>query len=384
MKENNWQKWLYWFSFGVAIIIVYNIFNNFDNIKQVVSNFFKILSPFLAGGLIAYILYLPTRKIEKIIEKSKIKVIKDKARPISVIIIYILILTILIIGTKFVVPKIYESVIELINSSQGYITDIINKFSSLPEDSFLKKDFLEQAIAKLKQIDIMQVINYLSGIFSVATSLLNVFVAIVVSIYVLTARGKLVRALKRFIVAVFKTKTAEQIIKYFENSNEYFFKFLSSQVLDGIVVGVLTSIAMSILGVKYAVLLGFFIGLFNLIPYFGAIFAVAISAVITLVTGGLAQAIWMLIIVIILQQIDANIINPKIVGGSLKLSPLLVIFAVAVGGAYFGVLGMFLGPPVAAIIKLIVSDFIDYKLENKRKEIGKEEENTNGFRKYEM
>ena len=353
MKENNWQKWLYWFSFGVAIIIVYNIF--------------KILSPFLAGGLIAYILYLPTRKIEKIIEKSKIKVIKDKARPISVIIIYILILTILIIGTKFVVPKIYESVIELINSSQGYITDIINKFSSLPEDSFLKKDFLEQAIAKLKQIDIMQVINYLSGIFSVATSLLNVFVAIVVSIYVLTARGKLVRSLKRFIVAVFKTKTAEQIIKYFENSNEYFFKFLSSQVLDGIVVGVLTSIAMSILGVKYAVLLGFFIGLFNLIPYFGAIFAVAISAVITLVTGGLAQAIWMLIIVIILQQIDANIINPKIVGGS--LSPLLVIFAVAVGGAYFGVLGMFLGPPVAAIIKLIVSDFIDYKLENKRKEM---------------
>lgn len=372
MKENNWQKWLYWFSFGVAIIIVYNIFNNFDNIKQVVSNFFKILSPFLAGGLIAYILYLPTRKIEKIIEKSKIKVIKDKARPtrpISVIIIYILILTILIIGTKFVVPKIYESVIELINSSQGYITDIINKFSSLPEDSVLKKDFLEQAIAKLKQIDIMQVINYLSGIFSVATSLLNVFVAIVVSIYVLTARGKLVRSLKRFIVAVFKTKTAEQIIKYFENSNEYFFKFLSSQVLDGIVVGVLTSIAMSILGVKYAVLLGFFIGLFNLIPYFGAIFAVAISAVITLVTGGLAQAIWMLIIVIILQQIDANIINPKIVGGSLKLSPLLVIFAVAVGGAYFGVLGMFLGPPVAAIIKLIVSDFIDYKLENKRKEM---------------
>lgn len=369
MKENNWQKWLYWFSFGVAIIIVYNIFNNFDNIKQVVSNFFKILSPFLAGGLIAYILYLPTRKTEKIIEKSKIKVIKDKARPISVIIIYILILTILIIGTKFVVPKIYESVIELINSSQGYITDIINKFSSLPEDSFLKKDFLEQAIAKLKQIDIMQVINYLSGIFSVATSLLNVFVAIVVSIYVLTARGKLVRSLKRFIVAVFKTKTAEQIIKYFENSNEYFFKFLSSQVLDGIVVGVLTSIAMSILGVKYAVLLGFFIGLFNLIPYFGAIFAVAISAVITLVTGGIVQAIWMLIIVIILQQIDANIINPKIVGGSLKLSPLLVIFAVAVGGAYFGVLGMFLGPPVAAIIKLIVSDFIDYKLENKRKEM---------------
>lgn len=369
MKENTWKKWLYWFSFGVAIIIVYNVFNNFENLKQIVGNFIKILSPFLAGILIAYILYLPTKKVEKTIEKSKIKIIKNKARPISVLIIYILILVILMIGMKFVIPKIYESVIELINNSQGYITDIINKFSALPEDSFIKKDFLEQAISKLKQIDIMEVINYLSGIFSFATSILNIFVAIVVSIYVLTARGKLVRALKKFIVAVFKTKTAEQIIKYFDNSNEYFFKFLSSQVLDGIVVGLLTSIAMSLLGVKYAVLLGFFIGLLNLIPYFGAIFAVAISAIITLITGGLAQAIWMLVIVIILQQIDANVINPKIVGESLKLSPLLVIFAVAVGGEYFGVLGMFLGAPVAAIIKLIVSDFIDYKLENKRKEI---------------
>ena len=364
MKENSWKKWLYWFSFGVAIIIVFNIFNNFDNLKQIIGNFFQILSPFLAGILIAYILYLPSRRIEKTLGKSKVKFIKNKARPISVIIIYLLILVILIVAMKFLIPKVYDSIVELINNSQGYITDIINKFSALPEDSFLKKDFLEQAIAKLKEIDIMQILNYISGIFSFATSLLNIFVAIVVSVYVLAARGKL----KKFIIAVFKPKTAELIIKYFNNSNEYFFKFLSSQVLDGIVVGILTSIAMSLLGVKYAVLLGFFIGLFNLIPYFGAIFAVAISAIITLVTGGLAQAIWMLVIVIILQQIDANIINPKIVGGSLKLSPLLVIFAVAVGGAYFGILGMFLGAPVAAVIKLLVTDFVNYRLEQKLQE----------------
>ena len=368
MKENSWKKWLYWFSFGVAIIIVFNIFNNFDNLKQIIGNFFQILSPFLAGILIAYILYLPSRRIEKTLGKSKVKFIKNKARPISVIIIYLLILVILIVAMKFLIPKVYDSIVELINNSQGYITDIINKFSALPEDSFLKKDFLEQAIAKLKEIDIMQILNYISGIFSFATSLLNIFVAIVVSVYVLAARGKLVKALKKFIIAVFKPKTAELIIKYFNNSNEYFFKFLSSQVLDGIVVGILTSIAMSLLGVKYAVLLGFFIGLLNLIPYFGAIFAVAISAIITLVTGGLAQAIWMLVIVIILQQIDANIINPKIVGGSLKLSPLLVIFAVAVGGAYFGILGMFLGAPVAAVIKLLVTDFVNYRLEQKLQE----------------
>ncbi len=366
MKENNWKKWLYWFSFGVAIIIVFNIFNNFENLKQIIGNFFKILSPFLAGVLIAYILFLPCRGIEKRLEKSKIKSIKNKARPISVVILYILILIILVIAMKFIIPKVYESIIELINNSQGYITSIMDKFSALPDDSFLKKDFLEQAIAKLKEIDIMQILNYIAGIFSVATSLINIFVAIVVSVYVLAERSKLVKSLKKFIFAVFKEKTASQIIKYFNNSNEYFFKFLASQVLDGIIIGILVSIAMSLLGVKYAVLLGFFIGLLNLIPYFGAIFAVAISAIITLVTGGFAQAIWMLVIVIILQQIDANIINPKIVGGSLKLSPLLVIFAVAVGGAYFGILGMFLGAPVAAIIKLLITDFVNFRIENKK------------------
>ena len=130
-------------------------------------------------------------------------------------------------------------------------------------------------------------------------------------------------------------------------------------------VSVLVSIALTIMGVKYAPVLGIFIGLFNMIPYFGAIIATAIAAIITLITGGLSQAIWMLIVVIILQQIDANIINPKIVGKSLKMSPLLVIFAVTVGGAFFGVLGMFLGVPIVATIKMMLDDYIE---NNKPKE----------------
>ena len=124
------------------------------------------------------------------------------------------------------------------------------------------------------------------------------------------------------------------------------------------VVGIITSIAMKIMGIQYAILLGFMIGLFNLIPYFGAIIAVIIAGIITIFTGGLDQAIWMVIIVTILQQIDANIINPKIVGDSLEISQLLVIFAVTVGGAYFGVLGMFLAVPIATVIKIILEDYI--------------------------
>ena len=93
-----------------------------------------------------------------------------------------------------------------------------------------------------------------------------------------------------------------------------------------------------------------------------------IAAIITLITGGLSQTIWMLIVVIILQQIDANIINPKIIGQSLKISPLLVIFAITVGGAYFGILGMFLAVPAIAVVKILVEDYIDYKIAMKKVE----------------
>ena len=119
---------------------------------------------------------------------------------------------------------------------------------------------------------------------------------------------------------------------------------------------------MAIMGVKYSLLLGVFIGISNLIPYFGAIVGVAISIIITLLTGGWKQALIMAIVVIVLQQIDANIINPRITSSRLKISPLLVIFAVTIGGAYFGVMGMFIAVPIVALIKLIIDDFIEQKL----------------------
>ena len=170
--------------------------------------------------------------------------------------------------------------------------------------------------------------EYWFGIFSV-------FVTIIVSIYVLAERTEIVNFLRKFAEATFATRTQNFLREYFAKSNEVFFKFIIGQVLDGLIVGVISSIILLIMGVKYAVLLGFMIGLFNIIPYFGAIISITIAAIITVFTGGIGQAIWMLIIIIIVQQLDANIINPKILGGSLNLSPLLVIFAVTVGRSIF-------------------------------------------------
>jgi len=165
--------------------------------------------------------------------------------------------------------------------------------------------------------------------------------------------------------AIFKEKTNKSITKYFIRSNEVFFKFVSSQVIDAIVLGILAGIIMWIMGIKYGALLALMIGLFNMIPVLGSIIATILAALITLLTGGIPQALWLLLVITILQQIDANVINPRLVGGALKISPILIIFAVTVFGAYFGILGMFLAVPIIAMAKILLNDYLDYRIKMK-------------------
>ncbi len=360
-----WKKWAYWFSFAIAVIIVYKTLDNFKEIKVWISNLFSIIMPFIIGIIIAYLLYLPSRKLENLYKK--VKFIKKKARLFSVITVYIIAIIIILLAIRFIVPVISQSIIDLVNNFQNYYSLAMENINSLPSDSIFKSEYVMGIADEIKNIDLKEFVNierlsaYAKGAINIANGIFDFFVAIIVSVYILLERTEIVKFIKKLTRAVFNKNTYDNINKYFDRTNEIFLKFLASQLLDAIVVGILTSIAMSIMGVKYAVLLGFLIGLSNMIPYFGAIIGVIISIIITLLTGGVSQAIWMAISVIVLQQIDANIINPKIVGDSLKISPLLVIFAVTIGGAYFGILGMFLAVPVVAVIKIVLLDFINLK-----------------------
>ena len=370
--KNHWKKWIYWFMLGVAIIVVYKALDNFGNIMGEVGKFFDILGPFLVGILISYLLYMPCKKIEEAYTKSKSKLIRKKSRTLSIITVYLIVVLLIMILINFILPVVIESITELFNNLQGYVDTAIHKYNELPENSILKGEIVQELITNVQNINLKKyfnldnVLGYLMEAINAVTSIFNIFVAVIVSIYILSERAQIIKSLKKFATAMFKDKTYKNIDKYFNNSNEIFFKFVASQFLDAVVVGILTTIAMTIMKVKFAPLLGFMIGLFNMIPYIGAIIAVVIAGLITLITGGLSQAIWMLIVVIILQQIDANIINPKIIGQSLKISPLLVIFAVTVGGAYFGILGMFLAVPVMAVIKIVIEDYINMKLAEKQ------------------
>ncbi len=367
--KQGWKKRISWLLIALIVVIVYKMLDNFSNIQEWFGSFFRIMKPFLVGLLISYILFMPCKKIENILLKSKFKFINKKARGLSVIATYIIFVLIIIVIINCIFPVLKESIVELVGNIPGYYEILVNKYKELPEDSVLKSDIIKDKMAELSNIDMKQllsinnekIIEYVKNIIDVFSGIFDIFVSIIVSVYILLQRTTIMKFLRRFARALFKKNTYEAVNKYFTKANEVFFTFISSQLLDAVIVGILTTVAMLIIKVKYAPLIGFTIGLFNMIPYIGAIVAVAIGILITFITGGLGKALAMAIVVIILQQIDANIINPKIIGVSLEVSPLLVIFSVTVGGAYFGILGMFLGVPIAVVIKTVLTDWIDNK-----------------------
>ena len=330
--KRNFSKWMYYFLLAVAIIFVYKFLDNVAVIGQAISRFFDVITPFLAGALLAYLLYIPASRIEKQFQKSKKKIIKKRARGISVFIIYVLAIALIILLVNVILPVVIDSVIELVSNFQNYWNVAMEKIGTLPDDSILKSKQAEEIVKSvgdsIQNIDFSQYIStdkitgYIKSVIGVASGIFDVFVSFAVSVYILLQRGQIMNFLRKLTMAIFDEKTCDKIEKYVDSTNRIFFKF---------------------------------------IPYFGAIVAVAISVLITLITGGISQTLIMAIVVIILQQIDSNIINPKIIGNSLEISPLLVIFAVTVGGAYWGVLGMFLAVPVAAVLKIIIDDWVEFK-----------------------
>ena len=367
--KQGWKKRISWLLIAITVVIVYKLLDNFSNVQQWFNKLFLILKPFLIGILISYILFIPCRKIENVYKKAKPKIIAKKARGLAVITTYILFILIIILIINCIFPVIKDSILELVNNVPNYYETLVNQYKELPEDSILKSEIIQDKMTELTNIDIKQFLNinnekileYIKNIIDIFSGIFDVFVSIIVSVYILLQRSAIIGFLRKITRAIFKKETYEIINKYFTKGNEVFFTFVSSQLLDAVIVGILTTIAMMILKVKYAPLIGFTIGLFNMIPYIGAIVAVGLGIFITFITGGLGKAIAMAIVVIILQQIDANIINPKIIGTSLEISPLLVIFSITIGGAYFGILGMFLAVPIAVVIRTILLDYVDNK-----------------------
>lgn len=358
------KKWVYWVSIGTVLIVIYKFFDNFSGIGHWLSNLFAILAPFLVAILMAYILYQPVTKVEN--QLKKIKKLK-KPRSLAILIVYLIFGLLIFFLFKFIIPEMIASILDLINNVQYYYNGITTNELESKWAPFIMDNILKPMVEYIQQIDFKTVMTperisgYLSSALGLFKALFTFFIAIICSIRILSERERILKFIDKLAKTTMTENGYRKFNRYFKNGNEIFFKYFSSQLIDAVVVAVLMSIPLLILKVKYAVLLGVIIGLFNLIPYFGAIFAVVVAALITILTGGFKQAIIVLIVMVVIQQIDANIINPKITSSKLNVSPLLIVFSVTIGGAYFGVIGMFLAVPVAVLIKLMVDDYITNK-----------------------
>lgn len=381
-KADNIGKWIFWFSLVLVSIVAYKMIDSLSGVFSAIGSFIGVLVPFIAGGVIAYLLHTPCKSIEEAFNTDKLKFLKKHRRGLSVITVYFIIASIIFIIINFISPAITKNVVELANKLPNFYNSAIEFLKTLPEDTFWSNLNITEIVKSIEEFNISEVIidwvslenisNYVKGIVGATNVVFDLFVMIVISVYILLERRDIKNFVSNFMKAVCEEDTYQKWINLYERTNNIFYKYISSQILDGIIVGILTSIVMNIMGIEYATLLGIMIGLFNVIPYFGAIAAVIIAAVITIFTGGFTTALWMTIVVIIVQQIDANVINPRILGNSLNVSPILVIFSTTLGGAYFGVLGMFLGVPIAALIKIFVLDFVNQRNEVKVQEVEEE------------
>ena len=359
------------FLFAVGIIIVYKTVDNFNFIFAFFAKVVSAVSPFITGFIIAYLLNMPIKKLMNVYDKSRIKGIRKAKKPLAVAGVYLLALFLVFVILRMVIPAIYKNLLDLYYNIPYYFDRISEDINALQEKFGIEMVKLdeESAISAvqgfLANMKVTELGRYAQGVINITSGVIDVFIAIIASIYMISDKSLISGQIKRFLNAFFKESMVDAVIGYAGRVNVIFTKYIISVVIDGGVMGILAAVVMSILKVKYAVMLGLIIGVSNLIPYFGAIVSIFVTIVVTLITGGWVQALWVAVLLMVLQQIDGNLIGPRIMGNMLKARPLLIIFAVTLGGGLFGVWGMVLSVPVVMVLKMIMGDIIEAKEKKK-------------------
>ena len=251
-------------------------------------------------------------------------------------------------------PRLY---LQIQNWAYGLQTDNLDEIFNVENaihsffSSFSLPDMLTQVTGGLNSISGFA-LGMVSGIIDFA-------VAVAISIYYLLYKEAIFGMFKRVARLFFKEQKLRSIHVYLAQANKLFYQFIKAQFLDAIVLAVLATILLLVLDVRFAISLGFFLGVCNMIPRFGSIFGSIIVILLSFITGGATQGILVGVLLTILQQIDGNVIGPKIMGKALRINPILVFFALIVGGAYFGVVGMFVSIPIMAMVKIIFIELMD-------------------------
>ena len=356
------------FVLGVALIAVYKTFDNLQMIWDFIGKIFGILSPFVIGFGLAFLLFAPVKRFERLLSKSRPPFLAKHARIFAVLFVYLALFLLIAVLMMVAIPAVVSGVRTLIASLPGYYEQMLDTLESMTgEGGLLHGLDITDTLAKLYTSYIEPLLKvenapaYFKGLMDFTSSLLNVFMALIISVYMLISRESLVRAGKMVLSLIIPEKPMNVLTKYTHRSCDILYNYLYSQVIDACIVAVIMTVGCMIFRAPAPVALGFMIGLMNLIPYFGAIIGGVAAVAITLISGNFYGAIFLAVYIIGMQQVDANLIQPRIVGDKVGIKPIYVLLAITLGGGLFGFWGIFLGVPAIAIVQMLVIDVIRHR-----------------------
>ena len=354
-------------------IIVYFVITNIIFVVNCIKYLLDILSPLFIGIGIAFVLNLIMRFYEacildKLFELKKFKKIKKAKRLISVILTYISTALIITVIINFIIPQIASSIKMLTRSLPDYLMQISVYFNGFTNNYDITKEIWLQLVNNIDTVitNARQLINValpqlLNLTLDLTMGVVNIFLGIVFSAYMLYSKEKLIKIFRKIIYVCFNKNTALRIESVFGSANKIFRSFVGGQLVESVILGVLCFIGMNIFKMPYAPLISVIVGVTSLVPILGTYVGIAISTLLILFESAVI-AFWFLVFIIVLQQIEGNLIYPRVVGNAIGLNGIWVLFAVTVGGGLFGVIGILLGVPVLAVLYSLIGDFVNNKL----------------------
>ncbi len=366
MKHRISRQWLWYFSIAVAAISFYIVFSNFGYATGLLRTLFNILGPFVGGFVIAFLLHGPCCRLEQALLRLKGKFWQKAARPLALMVVYLVLFGLLSLAVYLLIPTLITSVVELSTGLIANLGETKNYLETLIEPGGLLDKLGIEARLDTLYADLVKtlttfvtadnVITALRSVGTVASSVVNVVIAVIVSLYMLGGREHLARAVENLLSLILRPTTLNAAKHYGRRSTQLFYNYLYGALLDAGAVALVVSVGLMIFRVPYAVLMGIVLGVMNLVPYFGAIIGCVGIAFITLLTTDIYTALGVTIFIVIIQQVDANIIQPRIVGGSVGLRPIYVLLSITVFGGLFGFWGILLAPPLMGIVQMFVRD----------------------------
>ncbi len=372
------NKILTYLMITLTSISFYFILLNFNIVTSGVHKIIGILNPFILGIAMAYLFWRPLRWIEHYLDKYvfRQKVAKHFIRVVGVIVLYLIVLLVLVSLFSFVLPQIiqslnilYQKIPEFFKSLEASLNTLLLQNGVEGNAYQVISEFVGDVSGMILQITGKVIPMLVDVSFKLTGAVLNTFLATVVSIYLLVDKEQFFARNCKLMHAVLSDKIISRISLIIEIFDDTFGRYFVGQMTDALIVGTLCFIAMNLCGFEFSLLISVIVTCTNVIPYLGPFIGAVPGVFIILMAGGPMQALGFGIMIFILQQIDGNILVPKIIGDSIGVSGFWVLVAIMLGGGLFGFLGVLLGVPTLSVVFKIFKIYTENKLEKKNKPI---------------